>query len=79
MRLIDFAGIANGVPEVASAHRSFFPWDSGDLISVSNVYGIQVAAGDRLVYTPYIRTSNGADIGITMKEISLEARYIRED
>ena len=76
---LDALNIGNIIYEAASGHRCFFPWDGGDFITVSNGYGIQVAAGDRLVYAPYIRTENGQDITIDMDRISLEARYMRED
>ena len=72
-------GISSIMTEAASGHRCFFPWDGGDYITVSNGYGIQVAAGDRLVYAPYIVTENGQDITISIDTISLEARYMRED
>ena len=65
--------------EVASAHRCFFGWDGGDFITVDNGYGVRVAAGDRLVYAPYVRTENGQDITITMNKVALEVRYIKED
>lgn len=68
-----------GIIEVASGHRCFTPWDNGDFITVSNGYGFTVQAGDRIVYAPYIRTSDGQDITIKIKNAALEIRYLRED
>ena len=71
--------IADNMSEVAGVHRCYVPWDNTDIITVSNGYGIQVAAGDLLVYAPYVRTPDTQNITIIIGEISLAARYLRED
>ena len=76
----DISTLNSGIrKEVASMHRCFFGWDGGDFITVSNGYGVRVAAGDRLVYAPYVRTENGQNITVAMNKVALEVRYIKED
>lgn len=72
-------GVSSIMVEAASGHRCFTPWDNGDFITVSNGYGFAVQAGDRFVYAPGIRTSDGQDITIKIENAALEVRYLRED